>query len=135
MFSIFNSWPDILVNIISDIAFSGLGFVVAMTFIRCINNRRYGRWKITIIKDNMEKISQKTISSNKKKQMDEMPEEFPVFIKGLVSPFHRLQCDIDSEYARSKGLLTIDSDARTITINLDKDTPGGTESSASAPPL
>ena len=135
MFSFSNSWQDILINIISDIVFSGLGFIAAMTVIRKINDCRYGRWKITIIKDNVEKISQKAISSNKIKQIRETPEEFPVYIKGLFRGFHNLKCDLDSDFARSNGLLVEDFNARMIIINLDKDLPDDTKSSVSATPL
>jgi len=97
-----------------------VGVVLAQTFIKWLNNRRYGKWHLTVMKNGEARIDKMPISPGKIKQFNEIPEEMPVFLKGMCSPFHRINCDLMQE-GKEKGVLNIDEKSRVILINLDRD--------------
>jgi hypothetical protein len=97
-----------------------VGFLAANFIIRRWNDWRYGRWTLTVMQDGEAKLDQVPITPEKMKQVTEIPEDMPVFLKGMCSPFHHINCDLMRKGVEL-GVLTIDDDARTIIIDLDKD--------------
>jgi hypothetical protein len=96
------------------------GVLIAHVFLKYWYKWRYGRWTITVIKDGETKIDQKKVSPGKIKQVLEVPEDLPVFLKGLCSPFHWIQCDLMAD-GEEIGLLVQDNKNREFIIDLDKD--------------
>lgn len=96
------------------------GVLVAQTIIRWWVNRRYGRWTLTVIKNEEKKLDQVPITPAKMKQITDVPEDMPVFLKGMCSPFHTIRCDL-MRTGEALGVLQMDDESRKIVINLDKD--------------
>jgi hypothetical protein len=97
-----------------------VGVILAQPLIKKLNDLRYGKWCLTVIKNEEARIEKMPISPGKIKQFREIPEEMPVFLKGMCSPFHRINCDLMQE-GKKKGVLNIDEKNRVILINLDRD--------------
>lgn len=94
--------------------------LVAGTVIRWWVNWKYGNWNLTVIKRREKMLDKIPISPTKMKQVLNVPEDMPVFLKGMCSPFHRIGCDLMREGVEL-GVLDIDYEARGIIIDLDKD--------------
>lgn len=97
-----------------------VGVILAQPLINKLNDLRYGKWLLTVMKNGEARIDKMPISPGKIKQVREIPEEMPVFLKGMCSPFHRINCDLMQE-GKKKGVLNIDEKNRVILINLDRD--------------
>lgn len=97
-----------------------VGVILAQPLIKKFDNLRYGQWCLTVMKNGEAQIEKMPISPGKMKQFHEIPEEMPVFLKGMCSPFHRINCDLMQE-GKEKGVLNIDEKNRVILINLDRD--------------
>jgi len=55
---------------------------------------RYGGWYVVITQGG-QRVLNYGVSVAKSKQVQVMPEELPVFLKGKVSPYAWLNCDLD----------------------------------------
>jgi hypothetical protein len=97
-----------------------VGIILAQPLIEKFNDLRYGKWHLTIMKNGEARIEKMPISSGKMKQLHDIPEEIPVFLKGMCSHFHHINCDLIME-GKEKGVLNIDEKNRVILINLDRD--------------
>ncbi|MBC8446147.1 MAG: hypothetical protein H8D78_00205 [Chloroflexi bacterium] len=62
------------------------------------------------------------ISAGKAREILEEPADLSVFLKGVVSPYAWVNCDIIEE-GRKIGLLQEDRQNRVFTIDLDKNCP------------
>lgn len=109
-------WDDFLVNV----AAAFFGFLVAAGFRdRLYHRLRYGGWSVRLIKNGKVEVD-RSISYRMSKEIQEEPADLSVFLKGVTSPYGRLECDI-LEKGEETGLLTIDRQAKTFTIDLDVD--------------
>lgn len=97
------------------------GVLFALTIQRGIEKVRYGNWQVQIWRKKAH-VLHKNISSGKAKAILEIPEDMNVFLKGLISPFATLTCDLVDQ-GPALGLLKLDRKARRIVIDLDKNLP------------
>lgn len=99
--------------------------IAGVLFARFIYDRwvdwRYGNWRV-IIHQNGKQIVARAISPRKQKEIHTEPADLAVFLKGVSSPYGWINCDIIEE-GEQLGLLVVDHDARTYTLNLDKNPP------------
>ena len=99
--------------------------VVGVLFAFFIQNRwvkwRYGGWKV-IVQDDKEQFLVREISPTKAKQILDEPAELSVFIKGVISPYGFLNCDLLTR-GKDVGLFIQDDQNRCFYINLDKNPP------------
>lgn len=110
----------IIETLLAELLITIIGFLFAQTIIKWLNNKRYGGWHMTVLKNDEKIIDHRKVSTLKMKQVLEIPEEMPVFLKGMCSPFHHINCDLMG-CTDNEGILTIDKDLREIIVNLDKD--------------
>ncbi len=94
------------------------GVLVAHSFLALAIKLRYGRWQVRIIKENTE-ILRRDISPTKAKEILGEPADMSVFLKGVVSPYGWINCDLLRE-GKEIGLFVQDNRQRLLTINLDK---------------
>ena len=64
------------------------------------------------------KLDKIPITPEKIKQVTDIPEDMPVFLKGMCSPYKILRCDLMREGVELGGLI-IDDQKREIIIDLD----------------
>ena len=112
---IFHSLLDgLLVELIVTIT----GVLFARTILKWWINWRHGRWTLTIIQNGDVKMNKIPITPEKMKQITDIPEDMPVFLKGMCSPYKILRCDLMREGVELGGLI-IDDQKREIIIDLD----------------
>ncbi len=111
----------ILESLLQEIVIVIAGVLVAQTISRWWELRRYGGWRVEIWKDG-KKVLEKPISPGKMKMILDVPEDMGVFLKGLISPFGWLNCDLMGE-GPELGLLRIGHRERLIMIDMDKNPP------------
>lgn len=115
-----------IIAISQNLISSFLAVVLGIAFTQFVRNRlderRYGRWHV-IIKKNGEIKVNRAISVRKAKEILDEPADLSVFLKGVVSPYALLNCDIIGDGERL-GLLIQDSIHRQFIIDLDKNPPG-----------
>jgi hypothetical protein len=131
------TWYQNLLNFIAETLLAEfivvvLGVLFAQFIQKYLDNKRFGNWKVILLKDGQEELN-KNISPGKAKAILNVPEDMGVFLKGIISPFQWINCDLMDE-GPELGLLTVDRKARRIIIDLDKDHPvGGSQSPGFAP--
>ena len=94
------------------------GFIIAKTLLSYYDKRRFGGWRVIVIK-NGKQIVNRPISVRKAKEILDDSADLSVFLKGVASPYGWIKCDIISE-GEKIGLLKIDRENRKFFIDLDK---------------
>jgi hypothetical protein len=116
----------VLSDILSFVAQTLLGeflvVVAGVLFAHFIQNwweqKRYGQWRVRILQGG-EMILDREISARKAKEILEEPAELSVFLKGVVSPYAWVRCDILKE-GIERRLLVQDREQRIFFVDLDK---------------
>ena len=111
----------VLLNLISNFLIVVLGILFTQFVRRRLDERRYGRW-LVIIKEKDQIKVKRAISVRKAKEILNEPADLSVFLKGIVSPYDTLHCDIIEEGER-RGLLIRDNVNRQFILNLDRNPP------------
>jgi len=111
----------VLLNLISNFLIVVLGILFAQFVRRRWDERRYGRWHVIIKEKDLIKV-ERAISVRKAKEILNEPADLSVFLKGIVSPYDSLNCDIIKE-GESIGLLIRDNVNRQFIVDLDKNPP------------
>ena len=107
-------------TIFGEIFLTIVGVALAQPVINWFNKQRYGGWHLSVVKNAKNQIDGIPISWKKMQQVLEIPEEMPVFLKGMCSPYHHINCNLMEE-GKECGVLNIDEKNRKIRIDLDKD--------------
>lgn len=113
-----NWFTAIAQNLVAS--FLGVVFGIGFTFLirKRWEEHRFGRWH-AVIRQGGAQILDRKISVRKAREMLEEPSDLSVFLKGLVSPYATLNCDI-IERGPEIGLLSVERSARCYVIDLDK---------------
>jgi len=118
-------WDVVREWIISGIVQNAVWVMVAIVFVQIVQSRLdkwwYGKWQVVITKKN-KVLLQKPVSPAKVKQMQNVPEDKLVFLKGLIAPFEMLNCDL-LEDGPDLGLYEENVKAKRFVINLDNNPP------------
>lgn len=116
---------DSIIAILQNLIASFLAVVFGIGFTQFVRSRwdehLYGRWHV-IIKNKEEIKVNRAISVRKAKEILDDPADLSVFLKGIVSPYALLNCDIIEE-GECRGLLIRDSVNRQFIVDLDKNPP------------
>ena len=112
-------------NLLASLLFSLFGVLLGIFVIDRYrvwrDKRRFGGWHVIVTKLGDMKVD-RPISVRKAKEILEESSELSVFIKGVVSPYARLNCDIlDKE--KYPGLLLQDDDNRRFVVDLNRNPP------------
>ncbi len=99
--------------------------VVGVLFANFIKSRwekwRYGGWRVQVQEGDRTLVNRE-VSAPKAKEVLEESADLAVFLKGVVSPYALLNCDLVAE-GRTLGLLVIDKEQRRFVIDLDRNPP------------
>ncbi|MBI3960736.1 MAG: hypothetical protein HY328_18145 [Chloroflexi bacterium] len=118
-------WPNIAANLASEFIIVVLGILFVQFVRNRWDQRLYGGWKVVLKRAELI-VHSRDVSVAKAKQVHEMPEELSVFLKGVVSSYVWLNCDLVTE-GRTLGMLIEDFAARQWVINLDKNPPSSSD--------
>jgi len=114
------SW-NVFANLFTEFLVAVFGLLVAQRIARWWVEQRFGGWQARIVRGETP-VVERRVSAPKVKEILEEPAELSVFLKGLVSPYDTLHCDI-LEQQKHPGLLTIDRTAKTFTVDLAHNPP------------
>ncbi|MCB0078894.1 MAG: hypothetical protein KDD73_15895 [Anaerolineales bacterium] len=96
--------------------------VVGVLFANFIRNRwdewRFGGWRV-IVTDGAQSLVDRVVSAHKAKEVLGESADLSVFLKGIVSPYAHLRCDLVDEGVQL-GLLKVDHKRRRFMIDLRK---------------
>ena len=95
-----------------------VGVLVANYLLAAIDRRRFGGWQVQITRNGQE-ITHRDVSARKAKDVLEESADLSVLLKGIISPYAHLNCDLITE-GQENGLLLVDKQSRRFLINLDK---------------
>lgn len=118
-------WQDIIIGFGTNILAAAGGFIIAF-FIRdrLFNPYRYGGSRVRVVRKG-EELTSRDISWRKAQDIAEDISDLSVFLKGVVSPYAWVTCDIVAE-GLEVGLLTIEKkskfligESRVYTIHVD----------------
>lgn len=113
---------DIMDFVIQTLLAELLVVAAGVLFARFVQSQwdewRYGKWRVLIQREG-ETILDRGISARKAKEILEEPADLSVFLKGTVSPYAFLNCDIIEE-GTERGLLVKDEERRIFVVNLDE---------------
>lgn len=117
---------SILDGLVVELIVTIAGVFFARTILKWWIDLRYGRWTMTVLQNGEAKLDKIPISPEKMKQVKNIPEDMPVFLKGMCGSYKTLRCDLMHDGVELGGLV-IDDQKRQILIDLDK-LPGLTNS-------
>ena len=109
---------EFLLGIFGNLIATIISVLCAFVIQNLYRNWRYKGWKVILFKK-FEQILERNISPRKAKEILEEPSDLAVFVKGVISPYERLNCDILKD-DKCVDLMKIDRKRRIITIDLDK---------------
>jgi hypothetical protein len=114
-----------IIAILQNLIASFLAVVFGIAFTQLVRCRwdeyQYGRWHVIIKENEVIKVN-RAISVRKAKEILDEPADLSVFLKGIVSPYALLNCDIIEE-GECLGLLIKDGVNRQFIVDLDKNPP------------
>lgn len=120
----------IIQNLLASTLYTLLGLLLGVFVIQRYrtwrDKHKYGRWHVIVTKSG-ETIVDRQISVRKAKEILDESSDLSVFIKGVVSPYEYLNCDIlDGE--KHPHLLVQEGENRRFVVNLDKNPPPSNKS-------
>jgi len=110
---------SILDGLVVEFIVTIAGVLFARTILKWWINWRYGRWTMTVLQNGEAKLDTIPITPEKMKQVTDIPEDMPVFLKGMCGSYKTLRCDLMHDGVALGGLI-IDDQKRQILIDLDK---------------
>jgi hypothetical protein len=93
------------------------GIIFVQVVQRIWDRWRFGKWKVILVK-NGEEFLEREISTGKSKEILGEDAELAVFLKGVISPYAWVTCDLLKK-GREINLLVEDKKARRFIVNLD----------------
>lgn len=113
---------DFILNVfVTEFVAVVFGLIFVQGIQRIWDRWRFGRWRVILLKDGKE-ILNRQVSTGKAKEVLGEDAELAVFLKGIISPYDMLHCDLLME-GRQIGLLVEDKEARHFIVDLDKNPP------------
>lgn len=122
--------PDI--NTLWEWVFSGLvqnfvWMILAILFVelgqKTYEKWKYGRWRVIVLSHGEEKVNRE-ITTGKVKEILSEPVDMSVFIKGVISPYGWLNCDLLTT-GKDIGLFVENRKERRLVIDMDKNPDDG----------
>jgi len=117
MFTWIDFWEWFWSGLLQNFLWLFITIVFTSVIWRFYLNRRYGGWTVTLT-INGKTILTRKVSTNKARECLEDESEKAVFLKGIVSPYGRLTCDIIEEGLKN-SLLEEDKRSREWIIHLN----------------
>ena len=111
-------FSNVVAGVVTEIIIVVFGFLISHVILAQWVKWRYGGWRV-VIKEGEEEILSREISARKAKEILTEPADLSVFLKGVISPYERIRCDLIEE-GRKTGLLVEDREGKRFVIDLAK---------------
>lgn len=108
----------IVTNLLSEFLIVVFGVLFANYVKSRIDERRFGRWRVTVIDANGA-AHERAVSPKKAQQILAVPEDKSVFLKGVAGNYGRINCDLITEGV-ANGMLREDRMERCFVIDMRK---------------
>lgn len=93
------------------------GVMVANSILKWHKERRYGGWRALILAQDGQQLLRRKLSANTAERVLNDEAELSVFLKGLVSPYGHIHCDLVTE-GRANRVYEEDVTNRCMTIRI-----------------
>ena len=117
-----NPWEFLIQTVLAEGIVVVIGVLIAHLILRNWERWRYGKWHV-VVKGAGEVHVDRPVSPSKAKQVLEEPADLSVFLKGVVSPYDWIKCDLIGR-GTEIGLLVVDEINKRFVIDLDKNPDG-----------
>lgn len=107
----------ILQNLVSDFFGVVIGILVVQRVQAWWCRRQYGGWKV-VVRNKGNECVRRSVSHEKAREVLNEEADLSVFLKGVVNPYGRINCDLVST-GIDRGLLVLDREKREFIINLE----------------
>ena len=112
-------FSNILFGLIVEIIIVIAGYVIGHFVVTKIKNNMYGRWHAYLRNEDGDVILDRPLSPATAERVIEDQAELNVYLKGLISPFGTVNCDLVTELEKpNSSLIALDRDAREIIVHL-----------------
>ncbi len=113
------AWNFIVETLLAELIVVVFGVLIVQKGQDWLDKKRYSGWHVILIKEGKQ-ILQRKISYKKLKAIQDESADLSVYLKGVASPYTWFkQVDI-IEDGEKLGLIYIDPEAKTYTIDVDK---------------
>lgn len=128
-----NPWEFIIQTLLAELIVVIVGVVIAHLFLDNYVRWRFGKWRVIVKGEDV--YVDRPVSARKAQEVLEEPAELSVFLKGVVSPYLWIKCDI-IEHGIDSGFLTVNKRDSVFVIDLTKHDKchESTKNSSSTPP-
>jgi len=100
-----NVWIDFLIGLLTNFVFQVLAVLFAIYFWdRYVNKWFYDGSTVSVVRGDTIILSARSIGWRKSKDIADDDSDLSVFLKGVVSPYEWINCDIVSD-GRKSGML------------------------------
>ena len=125
------TWETLSVWVVSGMVQNFTWMMIAIFFAQFVQRTydawRYGKWQVIVMK-NGAVVMERAISPRKVKEILTEPSDMSVFLKGVVSPYGWIHCDVLTD-GRKYGLFLQQDANRRLVLDLDKN-PSGSSGNA-----
>jgi hypothetical protein len=112
-------WNFIVQTLLAELIVVIFGVFIVQKGLELFDKWRYDGWHVIVWQDGKQ-ILKREISYKKLKAIQEEPADLSVYLKGVASPYTWFQHVDLIEDGESLGLISIDAEEKTYTLNLDK---------------
>ena len=117
-----NPWEFLIQTVLAEGVVVVIGVLTAHLILRNWERWRYGGWHV-VVKNGDKLHVDRPVSAAKAKQVLDEPADLSVFLKGVVSPYGWIKCDL-IEHGKKEGLLVAGEVSKRFVIDLDKNPDG-----------
>lgn len=115
----FLSWDWVVSTIIVELGVVIVGVLIANYVIRYLKERKWGKWNL-MIQNGDETLFNRSLSAATTEEIFSDETELDKFLKGRVSVFGDVRCDLVSEIKdKNSKVVTRDNKERTMTIYMN----------------
>jgi hypothetical protein len=112
-------WNFIFETLLAELIIVIFGVLIVQKGQEWLDKKRYGGWHVTLLQNGETRLTRE-ISYKKLKEIQEEPAELSVYLKGVTSPYAWFQGVDLIEDGEKLGLVCMDPETKTYTIDLDK---------------
>ena len=112
----FLSWDWVVSTVIVELAVVFAGVLIANYYIRWRKEKKWGKWNL-VIRHGEDTVLDRSLSAGTTERIFSDETDLDVFLKGRVSVFGDVHCDLVSELKKGKSqVIEQDNAIRTITM-------------------
>lgn len=112
-------FSNIFFGLIVEILIVIGGYIIGHIVVTKYKENKFGNWHAFLLKEDDEIILDRPLSPATAERVIEDEAELNVYLKGLISPFGIVNCDLVTELEKpNPNLIVVDHDARKIIVHL-----------------